>query len=78
MADEIRDSLHSCSSFGHTFQTTDIKRAVDDMKFGKANGLDGLASEHFKYASEKLFCYASVLMPCYYIVMYLLSSVILY
>ena len=55
MADEIRDSLRSCSSFGHTFQTTDIKRAVDDMKFGKANGLDGLASEHFKYASEKLY-----------------------
>ena len=27
----------------------------DDMKFGKANGLDGLASEHFKYASEKLY-----------------------
>ena len=55
MADEIRDSLRSCSSFGHTFQTSDIKRAVDDMKFGKANGLDGLASEHFKYASEKLY-----------------------
>ena len=55
MADEIRDSLRSCSSFGHTFQTTDIKRAVDDMKFGKANGLDGLTSEHFKYASEKLY-----------------------
>ena len=55
MADEIRDSLSSCSSFGHTFQTTDIKRAVDDTKLGKANGLDGLASEHFKYASEKLY-----------------------
>ena len=46
MADEIRDSLRSCSRFGHTFQTTNIKRA---------NGLDGLASEHFKYASEKLY-----------------------
>ena len=55
MADEIRDSLCSCSSLGHTFQTTDIKRAVDDMKFGKANGLDRLASEHFKYGIEKLY-----------------------
>ena len=44
MVDEIRDALRSCSSTGHTFQTTDIIRAVDDMKFGKANGLDGPAA----------------------------------
>jgi hypothetical protein len=36
------------------FTTEDITKALQKLKLGKSNGIDGLKNEHFKYASRRL------------------------
>ena len=49
----VLDKIKSCSSFTPV-QTIDVYKCVKSLKNGKSCGVDGLQSEHLKFASDKI------------------------
>ena len=66
---QIRDTLSKCEDTENV-SAKEVALAIKDLKSGKPCGLDSLAAEHFKNASEKLYillslCFTSMLRHSY-------------
>lgn len=51
----VMDQFKICNTVDFEITPVDVKEAIKDLKSGKSAGLDNLTSEHFKYASDKLY-----------------------
>jgi hypothetical protein len=56
----VSDKLSDCSLTGNLITASEISSAIKELKCGKSCGLDELNSEHFKYASDKLVVYLTL------------------
>ena len=51
-------------SFDSHFTPESIKDSIKDLKQGKSSGYDTLASEHYNYASSRIYVLLSMLFHC--------------
>jgi hypothetical protein len=54
--DEKRNTMNNVSNYvkAEKFSTVEVTKALQKLKLGKSNGIDGIKNEHFKYASPRL------------------------
>jgi exonuclease III len=57
----VLDSIKDLKGTVNMFTYSDVKDAISDLKSGKSAGMDGLSSEHFKYADDRLYILFSLL-----------------
>jgi len=60
----VTRQFNLCASTDFSISSLDVKEAVKDLKKGKSPGLDNISSEHFKYASDKLYVLLSLVLNC--------------
>ena len=57
----INRLLNANNDTFNSSSTLEMYNAINDLKLGKSPGLDGIQSEHYKYASPKIACVVKML-----------------
>ena len=63
ISQQIKNTISKCEDT-EIVSAQEVAVAVKDLKLGKSCGLDSLAAEHFRYASEKLHILLSLCFTC--------------
>ena len=56
----VSDHFQHCNSDDFKISPDEVKESIKDLKKGKSAGLDHLSSEHFKFASDRLYVLLSI------------------
>lgn len=62
--DFVKQAFTNCVPDEFLISPLDVKEAVKNLKSGKSAGLDYLTSEHFKFASDRLYILLSIVFKC--------------
>ena len=52
---------HLSDLVSSSFSTVEVKEAISNLKHGKSAGIDGLSSEHFSHAHERILVLLTLL-----------------
>ena len=58
----VRNSFRSMQGDTDMFTVSDVKAAIRELRTGVSAGMDGLASEHYKFANDRVYVLLSVLV----------------
>ena len=65
--EKVKSLMNQCNIDENLFTVDEVSKAIKDLKLNKSCGIDTLAAEHFRYASENIYvllqlCFNSMLI----------------